>query len=287
VLSRHQALQASFDSRKPQPENMEHYHQILTDLHRTSTMQNPNGSWNVDVTIHQPQCDVSQAEQWSDALEHIDTEANQPGDKRQLEGERNPNCLRSESSTNHDLQPIPGSSSSSSQVPGLMSTAYDFVSDFLIPPEVRMNKLQAENKALREERRSLRGENRKLQNDCGGLRENNRVLFKDLTQVKQDRQRLHSNLNASIRSGNEKIEVLNGEIARLQDQCHELNRRDQSNARTIEQLQQHLTHYKVNISSASRMPDQVADDNIKAMADDVFHSIQNFAVNFFRGSSFG
>jgi hypothetical protein len=66
-----------------------------------------------------------------------------------------------------------------------------------------------------------------------------------------------------------------------------LTRRAQADAKTIEQLQQQVTHFKVNISAATRMPDQMADDVLKSMVDDVFRAIQNFAVRLFRGSSYG
>jgi hypothetical protein len=77
------------------------------------------------------------------------------------------------------------------------------------------------------------------------------------------------------------------EKATLQDAIHDLNRRLQTEESTVNSLQQQVTYYKTNISSATRIPDQMADDVVKRRIDDIFRSIQNFVVRYFRGCVFG
>jgi hypothetical protein len=130
-------------------------------------------------------------------------------------------------------------------------------------------------------------ENAKLLNDNKLLRDDKRKILRDLDYFEKENSKLKANLDAFKRTRQEKYDQVCGEKLSLQERCHDLTRRAQADAKTIEQLQQQVTHFKVNISAATRMPDQMADDVLKSMVDDVFRAIQNFAVRFFRGSSYG
>ena len=102
------------------------------------------------------------------------------------------------------------------------------------------------------------------------------------------------NLRAKVeRLENEKQMVLQNYASldkdhkKLREHCHNITHKLQTEESIVRQLRQQVTHYKTNISCATRLPDQMADDVIKARIDDVFHSIQNFVVRYFRGCSFG
>lgn len=68
---------------------------------------------------------------------------------------------------------------------------------------------------------------------------------------------------------------------------HELKKNLQSEQSASQKLRELLVQYKKAISSSSRSDNDVTDESIRKKSNDIFHDIQDFVVNNFRGAKFG
>ena len=80
------------------------------------------------------------------------------------------------------------------------------------------------------------------------------------------------------------IKQVTNERDTLQTEKHDLLRAHQADEAAITKSREEIKKYKQALSSVTRVENQVADDEIRAMLDQLYYSIQTFAV---RVSNFG
>lgn len=83
------------------------------------------------------------------------------------------------------------------------------------------------------------------------------------------------------------LRQLQAEKDSLMEQRREMERNGQKDKESIRHLQEQVTHYKSNISVATKQIGNVADDVIKDKIDTLFRDIQGFVVRNFKGAKFG
>jgi len=126
-----------------------------------------------------------------------------------------------------------------------------------------------------------------------GHRENKQARNKLVNERDELQQACHDAREATQQAKIEADEARK-ELALYKRQCGRLTQTSQEHSHALQnakdeadRARKELTSYKTNLSLASRVESQVTDDEVRSKMDQIFYSIQDFAVTASRGVTFG
>lgn len=136
---------------------------------------------------------------------------------------------------------------------------------------------------LEERLASILQKHQNLEKRLYDYRENNEYLFEENTELHAQNARL-SNLCKEQVECSRTIVV---ERDALRNDVHEARKAQQTDRAELSRLREEVRKWKQLVSSVSKVENQTVDDELQAAMDQLYYSIQDFAVKQFRGVRFG
>lgn len=151
------------------------------------------------------------------------------------------------------------------------------------PTDTDLRELSRKYEQLESELRRFSEENATLKTACQALQSDNDSWDHDYNELDA----YSGRLEAFAKKKDHDVNELTDERDQLRGDCHEAQRDRQTAEAAAETSLKQLAALKSSISASTKTSGQITDDEVRSRLDQIFYSIQDFAVTASRGAVLG